>query len=230
MNLENISYSESVSGLSKGKSGDGLRMRNDVHIVRKLWHMGTGLIGLAFYVSSGLEQKTMAFALIGLALAAFMVEILRMRIEAVNNVVLKVMGPFMRESERNSVSGFPFYALGVGISLALFNEKIAILSTMFLVFGDPISSYFGITFGKEKILPNKSLQGAMAGFITCYLITFFFTYFFVGLSTSVVLFAILGGLLGMIGELASIVADDNLTIPIISGAGLSLLNTVFNFF
>ena len=98
---------------------------------------------------------------------------------------------------------------------------------MFLIFGDPISSYFGITFGREKILPNKSLQGAMAGFITCYIITFFYSYQFVELSPSLTLFSLVGGFFGMLGELSSIVADDNLTIPLVSGIGLTVANEIF---
>lgn len=227
MNLENISYTDTLNTSKKSKDSNDLRMRNDVHLVRKFWHVGTGLAGLFVYLNSGLTQETMAMALIGLSLCAFTVEILRIKNENINKIVLKFMGPFMRESERNSVSGFPFYALGVGLCLGLFSNNIAILASMFLIFGDPISSYFGITFGREKILPNKSLQGAMAGFITCYIITFFYSYQFVELSPSLILFSLVGGFFGMLGELSSIVADDNLTIPLVSGIGLTVANVIF---
>ena len=56
----------------------------------------------------------------------------------------------------------PFYALGLGLNFLLFPEKIAILSSFFLIFSDPFSSLIGIKFGKTKVSKNKSLEGCMA--------------------------------------------------------------------
>ena len=140
------------------------------------------------------------------------------------------MGPFMRESERNGLSGFPFYALGAGLSLYFYSEKIAILSVLFLVFSDPISSFFGVLLGREKILPNKSLQGSLAGFITCYLVTLFYLNAYGENTVQALAFALFAGLVGSLSELLSIFVDDNLTIPVCSGFGLMILNEVFVIF
>lgn len=202
-----------------------LRARHDLHLIRKAWHMATGCIGLGLFFVSGIEQYVMGAALLALALAGFALEMARLRIPSLNQRVLKSMGPLMRSSEQNSCSGLPFYALGVGASLLLFEREAALLSIMFLVFADPISSLFGIMFGQNKLISGKSLEGSMAGFVTCYLITFMW----INLTSSVtgshvVLFCILAGLIGAISELTSVLADDNLTIPLISGAGLSVIN------
>ena len=207
-----------------------LRLRNDVHLLRKFWHMGTGVLGLSLYYRGPFDQYQTALVLLAIAIMGFIVESIRMRNEKFNEFVMQVMGPFMRESERNSYSGFVFYAFGVSLSLLLFEEKIAVLSVFFLVFADPISSFFGILFGKEKILPNKSLQGTMAGFFTCYIVSLLYTSYFGHQGLNVLLFALLGGIIGAISELLSIWADDNLTIPLVSGAGLTLINQVFQVF
>ena len=136
----------------------------------------------------------------------------------------------MRESERNGFSGLPYYALGVSLSLLLYEEKIAILSILFLVFSDPISSFFGILLGRDKILPNKSLQGAIAGFVTCYLTTLFYLRYYDYESLNALSFAIIAGLIGTISELMSVLIDDNLTIPVFSGLGLTILNKLFLIF
>lgn len=203
------------------------RMRDDLHVMRKLWHMGTGLLGLFAYAQLAIGQQQMAQILMGVAVTAFGVEFARFRSEKINNVVMTLMGPFMRESERNGFSGFPFYALGTSLSLFLFNEKIAILSILFLVFSDPISSFFGILLGRDKILPNKSLQGSLAGFITCYLVGLLYLRFYGQDSLAALGFALCGGIVGAISELFSIFIDDNLTIPLISGLGLTLINQIF---
>lgn len=206
------------------------RMRDDLHVVRKLWHMGTGLLGLFAHITLNLQNSQTGYALLGLAFAAFSVEVARLRIPKVNEVVMILMGPFMRESERNHVSGFPFYALGASISLLLFEEKVAILSILFLIFSDPISSFFGILLGRDKILPNKSLQGSLAGFITCYVVALFYLRHYGHDSLAALGFALCGGIVGAISELLSVFIDDNLTIPVVSGFGLTLINEIFLIF
>lgn len=201
-----------------------LRMRDDRHVVRKLWHVGTGLSGLGIYLTLNLAQRDMAIGLLSLALAAFVVEGLRLAIPKVNEVVMIFMGPFMRESERKGLSGFPFYALGAGLSLYLFSEKIAILSILFLMFSDPISSFFGILLGREKIVANKSFQGSLAGFVTCYFLTLIYLDFYQVHHINALGFALFAGLIGALSELLSVFVDDNLTIPVASGFGLTLLN------
>jgi len=206
------------------------RMRDDLHILRKFWHMGSGLFGLSLYFHFDLSKEQMGTILLSLALIAFSVEFLRLRYPLVNDGVMKFMGPFMRESERDGYSGFPFYALGVSLSLLIFEEKVAILSCLFLIFSDPISSFFGILFGREKILPNKSIQGAIAGFITCYLVTLFYGAAYGKGGLELVLFGICAGVVGMISELLSIIVDDNLTIPLGAGLGLTLINSLIPIF
>ena len=126
------------------------------------------------------------------------------------------------------MSGLPFYALGVSLALHLFSKEVALLAVFFLVFSDPISSFFGIIYGKDKIMPNKSLQGAIAGFFTCYLITLFYGLSYGGEGYNLLWFAILGGVIGAFSEMLSAFnVDDNLTIPVVSGLGLTVLNYYF---
>ncbi len=207
-----------------------LSLRSDLHILRKLWHMGTGLIGLTAYFKSGIDPKSMSLFLVSLGVAAILLELVRLRVKALNRIVLIAMKPFMRESEKTSMSGFPFYALGVGLSLFLFPEKIAILSILFLIFADPFCSYVGILYGKDKILGNKSLQGFAAGVACCYTLTLVYGLIYNGPSLNLLIFALVAGFIGSISELLSIIIDDNLTIPLASGLGLTFLNTLIPLF
>ena len=200
--------------------------RNDLHILRKCWHMGTGLTGLGICSWYQIDQADMALILFSLSSVAFILEFLRLKVATINTIVMKLMGPFMRESERNGLSGFPFYALGASLSLFFFSEKIAILSILFLIFSDPISSFFGILYGRDKILPNKSLQGTLAGFVTCYFVCMIFLIENDATGASTIAFALIAGIFGCVSELLSIFVDDNLTIPLASGLGLTALNVV----
>jgi diacylglycerol kinase (CTP) len=208
-----------------------LHKRSDLHILRKLWHISTGSLGLFLFVNSEQSQKYWALFVFGIALTGFLVDIIRNRMPSFNALFIKGMGPLMRRSEKEGVTGLPFYALGISISLFFFSRDIAIVSTMFLVFSDPLSSFFGVLYGKDKILPNKSLQGAVAGFFTCYLIALFYAMNTTTLGTHLLVFSIVAGVIGAASELVSAFnIDDNLTIPVLSGLGLTLLNnwvTVF---
>ncbi len=216
--------------LSQVRVSESFRLRSDLHIARKLWHMATGLIGLTVYYKSGLSIETMATALLLFAALAFMVEFFRLRNERVNKFLMVLMKPVMRESEKNSVSGMPFYALGVSLSLFFFPERIAILSVLFLIFADPIASFCGILYGRDKILPNKSLQGTIAAFSVCYIVTLVFGLIHTSPSMNLLIFSIFAGAIGAVSELCSQFVDDNLCIPVISGLGLFLLNFLVSVF
>lgn len=190
-----------------------------------------GSLCLFIFLRSGDPQIFWAHAIMGIALTGFGVDFLRKKNRMMNAFILKLMGPLMRRSEREGVSGLPFYALGCSLALYFYERDIAILAIMFLVFSDPISSFFGVLYGKDKILPNKSLQGAVAGFFTCYLICLFYTMNISTIGTHILMFSIISGLIGAASELVSAFnVDDNLTIPVLSGLGMTLLNhfiTVF---
>ena len=216
--------------MSQFRISSPLRMRSDLHITRKVWHISTGLIGLVIYKKSGFTPEFTATALLTLAVAAFLFELLRLKNDKVNQLAMVLMKPVMRESERNSVSGLPFYALGVSLALFFFPERIAILAILFLIFADPIASFIGILYGRDKILPNKSLQGTIAAFSVCYIATIIYGMIYVGPSMNLLLFAVAAGIIGCVSEMCSQFIDDNLCIPVVSGLGLFLANFIFQIF
>ena len=216
--------------LSQVRISSPLRLRSNLHIFRKVWHITTGLIGLVAYYKSGLSREASASVVLAFSACSFMVELLRLRNEKMNLFLTKIMRPIMRESERNSLSGMPFYALGVALSLFFFPERIAILSILFLIFADPIASFCGILYGRDKILPNKSLQGSIAAFAVCYILTLVYGLIHASPSMNLLVFSIAAGVIGAVSELCSQFVDDNLCIPVISGLGLFLLNQVVTVF
>ncbi len=204
-----------------------LQLRSDLHLMRKAWHVSTGTFGLYLYFIFNITPFAMGMGLMILSLVGFALDLTRLKYASFNQIVLSSAGIFMRECERHKFSGMPFYALGAGLALLLFDEKLALLAITFLVFSDPLSSVVGIIFGKDKILPNKSLQGTMAGFAMCSLLSLGFGFYLGVNDISLLYFSIIAGMIGPISELISAFGiDDNLSIPIFSGAGLTLLNVV----
>lgn len=207
-----------------------LPVRSDLHLSRKFWHVGTGLLGLYAYYNLIESTRFFAYATLFIACLGLSIDAIRLRVPRVNRFYLKLGGPFLRDSEVTGYSGLPFYALGVSLSLFLFAKHIALISIMFLVFADPISSLVGILFGQHKIWQNKSLEGAVAGFCTCYIVALSYGLMHAQEMGALLPFALLGGVVGSLSELFSTGIDDNLSIPLLSGIGLSLLNLFFQVF
>ena len=207
-----------------------LAKRNDLHLMRKLWHIGMGITGLYAYFKLDLSQEMTALLLIGLAFTAITIDLIRFGQPVAQKIVLKILGPFMRRSELENCTGLPVEALGVAVTLVLYREPIAILATLFLVFADPIAALVGVQFGKDKIIKNKSVQGSLAAFFVCTFITILFGQAFGIIGFRLIIFSVLAGIIGALSEICSFKIDDNLTIPILSGLGLTVLNYLIPLF
>jgi diacylglycerol kinase (CTP) len=201
-----------------------LARRHDLHVARKLWHICTGLTGLVVYFSAELTPLFTAQALLAVALIGFTVDIVRLRVAAINRICLRLMGPLMRQSEAHSMSGLPFYALGVSLSLFLYPEKLAILGILFLIFADPIASFVGILYGRDRIVGSKSYQGTYGSFVACFVLSLVYGLYYAEPTFNLLIFSFFGAIVGCLSEAISTKIDDNLTIPVLSGAGLIFLH------
>lgn len=118
-----------------------------------------------------------------------------------------------REKERRKFSSISVYLIAYFITLVIFPKNIAITATVFLIFGDTFGKFFGLAFGKHKIL-DKTLEGSLA-YLGVMLISGYLLYEFLDISPIVL---ILGGLSAPITELLTLDMNDNFTVPLISGA------------
>ena len=137
-----------------------LKLRNDLHLARKFWHCGMG-VSMALIYGLGIT-KPQAVTILLIAFVFFTgIEYARLNLPGLNSVAIKVMGPIMRKSEVDRISGTPFYVGSVLLSVIIFPKLIAILSILYLAFGDPISSIFGILWGDlgPRFSNGKSLIG-----------------------------------------------------------------------
>jgi diacylglycerol kinase (CTP) len=207
-----------------------LPVRSDLHVARKIWHMGMGLLIVLVYALTGMSQSMGAFCL-GIALAFFViVESVRLMNPAFNQITVKVMRPFMRAKEINRFSGAPYYVCAAMLSIGIFPKTIAILSVLYLAFGDPIASIFGILFGDRgpKFANNqKSFIGTAAAVMTCILITFLIMSSHNLPFSTLLGISLLGGVAGGVAEVLPLEVDDNFSIPLVSGFILWLAFIVF---
>jgi dolichol kinase len=208
---------------SLGKVFD-LRVRSDLHLVRKLWHMLMGLFMVGVYMA-GLT-RSQGVLILGLFLALCLtVETARLRVPAFNELVVRFWGPLMRSCEVNRYTGTPYYIASSLIAVGIFPKPIAALSIAFLAVGDPIASLFGILYGDRSVRfsNGKSLIGSAAGMIACSAVAFLFLQFmnetqFMELKFEhLLILSGIGGIAGGGAELLPMEVDDNFAIPVVSG-------------
>lgn len=205
--------------------------RSEVHMPRRLWHILSGVTGLIIYFSFNVSPMECVYIAGAVALFGFVLDFKRFKSVKLNNNLYKFFGAIMRESEKESFSGLPFYALGISLSFLFYEEKIAILSSLFLIFADPIASVVGVYFGRDRLFPNKTLQGTLAAFITCLILVICYAILLKAYSPNLIIFAFFSAIFGALSELVSAFnVDDNLAIPVLSGGAISLLNMWFHVF
>lgn len=206
-----------------------LKLRDDLHLSRKVWHIG-GILTLTFFMGL-FDQRDALFYLSIMALMIIPFDILRLKRPDLNQKIVSLFKIVIRIEEVKTISGFSFLIVGAMLVVILFPKPVGLLAMLLLAFGDPVSSIFGILFGKDKLWGRKSLQGTLACFTVCTAVCA--TYFLYNniMVERIVLVSILGGFIGAVSELFQIYKlDDNLTFPVIAGLGLWCVFAVFGGF
>lgn len=203
-----------------------LKSRSDIHLARKIWHF-IGVIFIAVLYHN-LSRPTSLQVLTFFSALCIFIDVYRQRSPQFNRIVIAMAQHIMRENEKNSIAGITYLLIGVLAIVALFPPSVVTLSLLFLAVADPVASYFGIRYGKDRLFGRKSLQGSMAAFFACTAVAA--TYFFVHnmMTERILIVSLLAGLIGAIAEAVPVGnLDDNLVLPVVSSC---LLWVVYFFF
>lgn len=206
-----------------------LKRRSDLHLARKIWHM-TGVF--AMFLAYSFLPETISFSLLALGWILFVpLDFARQHKPAINDWVVHAFRPIMRQTELKKLAGTTYLLTGVAILVLFFPRPIVSLALLFLAFADPIASFVGIKWGRDKIFGHKSIQGFMAAYFVCAIVTFLFLRSQELLLEHILVTSLIAGLIGAAAELIPVgKLDDNLTLPLLSAVGLSVLFYFFGFF
>lgn len=204
------------------------KKRSDLHLARKLWHVGTVFSMFLFY---RLFPESISHWVLGLAWAIFVpLDFVRIKNKSVNDFFIHFFRPIIRSNEVHKLAGTTYLLTGVALLVLFFPEPVVSLALLFLAFADPMASYFGIRFGRDKVFGQKTIQGFFAAFVVCWICSFLFMLDSGAPRDRLIVFSLLAALVGSLAELIPIgKLDDNLTLPLISGAGLFILYSAFGF-
>ncbi|WVQ76943.1 hypothetical protein IAR50_006622 [Cryptococcus sp. DSM 104548] len=217
----------------------------DWEIPRKAFHSSIGFLTLFLrYLdppSLGPLIKTLTALLVGVSVTDFF----RLRYPAFAEIWELVAGFLMRESERDKVNGVVWYLIGVIWVLMLYPRDVAVVAILTLSWSDTTASTIGRLWGRYTpplpshfpgirllpFAPRKSLAGFLAASVTGFLIGTVFWWNGSGGEWTVLdvedfghgywglwVTGLVVGVGGAVVEALDLGVDDNLTLPILSGA------------
>lgn len=203
----------------------GFATRGELHWPRRIFHV---VSGVSIVAASLLFKDIQNFIFIGLILTLIELgfELLRFRFGAFNQWFIGRFRALMRDRELKGISGIPYYCFGCLIAFIVFPREVAMLAVLYLAIGDPTASLAGVWLsrgGEARIaIGSKSLQGSLACFFVCAVVTLLMSPYVLEpvdrSPVNMLITSLVGGLAAALAEALPLRADDNLSIPIISGS------------
>lgn len=127
-----------------------------------------------------------------------------------------------KRSESRRISSMTGFLLSMFIVFLLFSKDIAYLCLVFIIFGDLFAKLAGLTFGRIRIIHRRTVEGSM-GFLAGSLLSGAIIAWIFGISMSILL---AGVFIATLAEIFSFRVDDNFTVGILTGAGLTALEYI----
>ena len=145
----------------------------------------------------------------------------RPRLSALNRLFLGIFRPILKQSETTEITGATWFLVAAFFTFYFFGPPVAIPVLMFVAVGDPAAALIGAHFPGPR-LGNKSPAGAVA-FVAASLVAWAIlsALGFGSWTWPVVISAVVAAAV----ELAPLPADDNLTVPLIAGAVMTLAHS-----
>lgn len=189
--------------------------RPSINYYRSLWHFLTGVFVFAFvWFGHGPPRHADVWLLsIALFLLA-LIDVVRFTTRKGDELFWRHLGFLAGDRERKGPATSLYYALSLLVCAILFPKEAVLGAIVCIALGDPVAMMIGKRFGRIR-LKRKSIEGSLAGFVVCVPVIF--------LVTSSWRVAFFGSLAGSLIELLPLPLDDNLTVPLFSGAIMALV-------
>lgn len=125
-----------------------------------------------------------------------------------------------KKGEEKHFSSISLFLVSAFVVIFFFPKSIALVSLVFLIFGDVFAKLFGLEFGQIKIFPPKTLEGSLAHLTVC-LLAGYLLWPYVDLSAAVIL---AGAVTATIVEALPLRINDNFSVSISSAVVMLILN------
>jgi len=180
---------------------------------RRLFHAACGLTIAAALAWLPLPRWGF-LAIAGAALAVQLAsDLLRSRVEAANRLFYTAFRHLASPRDAEGLASSTWYTLGALVAVAFFPMEAAISGVLILALADPVASYLGRRYGRRPFL-GGSVEGSMIFLVVALTILALRHPLPAALPTAV---------LATLAERRSWPLDDNLALPPVTAAGLTLM-------
>jgi len=202
--------------------------RRDLQLGRRLFHLLNGVtVATAYALFFSHQEVVHTFGTV-----ACLVYVLD-RVRIAYPEVLARHAPWanrllVRAEEQVRESAMTPYAIAVLLTILSVPKPAALVAIYALAIADPAAAVVGITWGRRKLGPERSLEGSLAFFTVTLAIAFVVLGFSVDVSVlRLALLAITIALFSAACEVVPLRIDDNLTIPLFVGFGTWIIAGLF---
>jgi len=146
------------------------------------------------------------------------IDFFRLHINGVKEGFILFFGSFLRRHEFTRLSGATYLLLGCLITSFLYQKSVAVASCTFIIVGDTFAAILGQSIKGPKIF-RKTLVGSLS-FFAASIGTVIIFYNFLNLPWQ---HLIIGAIAATIFEALPLPWNDNFSVPIFTGAVISLM-------
>ncbi|MXZ90570.1 MAG: hypothetical protein F4W95_13020 [Chloroflexi bacterium] len=183
---------------------------------RRIFHLlaasGTTLMSLV------IPEHPYILLIGGGALLALGMEASRFRVGVFNRLFMLVFAPILKQSEVSEVSGATWFLIAAFFTFYFYGPEVALPVLLFVAVGDPAAALVGTHLPGPRFW-GKSPSGGVAFVVAALAIWAVLCALGFGeWSSAVIIAAVIASLV----ELSPLPVDDNLTVPLIAGAVMTL--------
>jgi dolichol kinase len=188
---------------------------------RKATHMGALSIPAGYYIL-GLSKGTMLTIMVPLTLAMILIDIARFRQWSLwEKFARRFLSAMVRPHEKQGdFTGATYILIAVCLTVALFTKPIAIAALAFIIVGDSFAAVLGRKFGRHRFGGRKTIEGSFGCLIGTVMVA-------LAVPNLPLPIGLIGACAATLTEAFSLRIDDNLSVPLISGLTMTILQKVF---
>lgn len=150
-------------------------------------------------------------------------EVTRFASRRANRWFVRLFGVFLRPREIDrSVAASTWVALSTAVAFTVFDYTVAFAAVCFLAFGDSAAGLVGQKWGQSRVW-NKTIEGTAAFVLVSLLVSLVLA----SVTKTELAPLVIGGLVAAAIEMLPLRLNDNLTIPLASGAAMTLVRAIF---
>lgn len=185
----------------------------------RLWRFLIRPAAIAFPVLLFTAGRTFTLILLAAVTAAFLaLDVTRLSARRVNLFLFRRAAGTFKAAESGRPSTMTGFLVASLLVMFVFDKSIAFYAMAFLIFGDFAAKYFGLRFGRHRVL-GKTVEGSLAHLLAG-LVAGFVVNEYVPLPLPAIA---AGAVAGTVFEALSLAIDDNLLVGVTAAAAMHLV-------